>query len=402
MSSNAAKVSLKEFAQLAKDIADNRYPIMLRGSHGIGKTEFIRQFAKSIELDTVEIRCAQLMEGDLLGLPRKGNWCSSTKNEKFPCTSFLAPDWLIRACNEPVVLFFDEVDRAREEIAMGIMQLTDSRCLMGNKLHPDTLIFAAVNGGFDGGVNYSVRALDPAEQSRWSIFDACPVVQDWIEWGYKKNEKGNTNIHPSILEFISEFNQHWNHEPGQAGYEPGKVYPVPRSWKRYSDCAWNYLEQEGSCTQISTLGASFLGSETATAFHSWRLNYNNQCTLDDVLKGKWDKVSRASHEANCAIFEQIEGKKLFGTKTPNGKHTLSSTELKNVLRFIVNCPNELIKKGVAIIANGNNDTIKEIYKTKISDCRWKPKDDITWSEVATLVVSTEEYKKRMNISLPSS
>ncbi|MDY1003104.1 hypothetical protein SOL51_11150, partial [Lactobacillus helveticus] len=85
-----------------------------------------------------------MTEGDLLGLPD----LADAYNQKI--TKFCAPDWLAQACNEAVVLFLDEVDRATVEVRQGIFELCDSRKIAGHTLHPDTLIFAAVNGGEHG------------------------------------------------------------------------------------------------------------------------------------------------------------------------------------------------------------------------------------------------------------
>jgi MoxR-like ATPase len=148
-------VDFKTFLKIVPHVVDIKKPVLLRGRHGIGKSEIVYQFAAEKQLPVVERRASQMTEGDLLGLPSvEGN-----------VTSWCAPDWLHRACNEPVVLFLDEVDRAIPEVRQGIFELTDSRKISGNVLHPDTLIFAAVNGG-EHGSQYQVGEMDPAELDR--------------------------------------------------------------------------------------------------------------------------------------------------------------------------------------------------------------------------------------------
>ena len=110
-------------------------------------------------LPVVERRASQMTEGDLVGLPVIDG----------ECTRFNPPDWFKQACNEPVALFLDEVDRATIEVRQGIFELTDSRKLNGFALHPETLIFAAVNGG-EHGEQYQVGEMDPAELDRWTVF----------------------------------------------------------------------------------------------------------------------------------------------------------------------------------------------------------------------------------------
>ena len=44
-------------------------PVLVRGRHGIGKSEVIYQVAEALGLPVVERRASQMTEGDLMGLP---------------------------------------------------------------------------------------------------------------------------------------------------------------------------------------------------------------------------------------------------------------------------------------------------------------------------------------------
>ena len=133
-------VDFKTFISLAPAVSAARLPVLLRGRHGVGKSQVVYQLAANANLPVVERRASQMTEGDLVGLP------SIDGNR----TSFNPPDWFKTACEEPVCLFLDEVDRATLEVRQGIFELTDSRKLNGHHLHPDTIVFAAINGGEHG------------------------------------------------------------------------------------------------------------------------------------------------------------------------------------------------------------------------------------------------------------
>jgi hypothetical protein len=45
------------------------FPVMVRGRHGIGKSQVAYQTADDLGLEVVERRASQMTEGDLLGLP---------------------------------------------------------------------------------------------------------------------------------------------------------------------------------------------------------------------------------------------------------------------------------------------------------------------------------------------
>ena len=94
-------IDYKTLFTILPHVFEARFPVLLRGRHGIGKSTVVYQQAKAMNLPVVERRASQMTEGDLLGLPKiDGN-----------VTAWLAPEWLDKACKEPVVLFLDEVDR---------------------------------------------------------------------------------------------------------------------------------------------------------------------------------------------------------------------------------------------------------------------------------------------------
>ena len=123
-------VDFKTFSSIVGHVTDVRKPVLLRGRHGIGKSTVVYQYADSVGLPVVERRASQMTEGDLVGLPVIAD----------NSTTFNPPDWFKKACDEPVILFLDEVDRATLEVRQGIFELTDSRKLNGHTLHQDTLV----------------------------------------------------------------------------------------------------------------------------------------------------------------------------------------------------------------------------------------------------------------------
>ena len=217
-------VDFKTFIELAPTVSNARFPVLMRGRHGIGKSQVVNQIAEDDKLPVVERRASQMTEGDLVGLPViKGN-----------TTSWNPPDWFKFACDNPCVLFFDEVDRATTEVRQGLFELTDSRKLNGWKLHKDTLIYAAINGG-EHGSNYQVSDMDPAELDRYSCWDLEPTVEDWLAWAKDR-------VNTVIWDFINQNPKHLEHTDD---VEPNKVYPSRRSWDRLNQtlCQANLVEE---------------------------------------------------------------------------------------------------------------------------------------------------------------
>ena len=88
------------FLSTVPAILDARLPVLVRGRHGVGKSEVVYMIAKQRGLPVVERRASQMTEGDLLGLPDTADLSDGRK-----ATTWNAPDWLVTACTEPVVLF---------------------------------------------------------------------------------------------------------------------------------------------------------------------------------------------------------------------------------------------------------------------------------------------------------
>ena len=336
-------VDFKTFCTMAPMVANVRKPILLRGRHGIGKSEVVYQTAAALDLPVVERRASQMTEGDLVGLPKTdGN-----------VTSFCPPDWFIEGCVEARVIFLDEVDRATPEVRQGIFELTDSRKLNGHTLHPDTLIFAAVNGG-EHGEQYQVGEMDPAELDRWTVFDVEPTVEDWLSWS-------KDNVCGVIWDFI---NQNHNHLEHTTDFEPNKVYPSRRSWVRLDECLSTalLLEDETRKKNLSTtfeLASAFVGFEAAVAFRDFVEKYESQVTVEDIIvKGQVKKTKDFSINDHCALVEKMEADNLF-------KEELPEKQIKNLGAYFLTLPSEVAMKLWTVLGAGELKNTVALHKCSV-------------------------------------
>ena len=328
-------VDFKTFIELAPSVSDARFPVLMRGRHGIGKSQVVYQIAEVVKLPVVERRASQMTEGDLVGLPViKGN-----------TTGWNPPDWFKFACDNPCVLFFDEVDRATVEVRQGLFELTDSRKLNGWKLHKDTLIYAAINGG-EHGSNYQVSDMDPAELDRYSCWDLEPTVEDWLVWA---KERVNT----VIWDFINQNPKHLEHNDD---VEPNKVYPSRRSWDRLNQtlCKANLVEEASPA--LFTLTGAFVGFEAAVAFNDFVKNYDRQVTTDDLLDGKaWDKIEKFQINDHNALIEKLEATDVFTNELPEKR-------VGNLAEYFVNLPSECAMSLWMKMGKGNNKNVIAMHK----------------------------------------
>jgi hypothetical protein len=326
-------IDFKSFLECAPHVINVRKPILLRGRHGVGKSEVVYQIADNMNLPVVERRASQMTEGDLLGMPSPE--LVEVNGEQ--ASQFRPFSWFIQACTEPVVLFLDEVDRATTEVRQGIFELTDSRKLAGWMLHEDTVVVAAVNGG-EHGDQYQVNEMDPAELDRYTVFDVEPSVEDWLNWG-------KDNVEGLVWDFI---NQNRNHLEHNDDFEPNKVYPSRRSWKRLNDCLVSAgLLQEGALSPILfNLACGFVGFEAAVSLNDFVKNYERQVTVEDVLdNGQIDKTDTFDINEHSALIEKMDAKAIF-------EKPLNAEQTQNLADYFVSLPSECCMKLWTVLGQG--------------------------------------------------
>ncbi len=335
-------VDFKTFLQVVPHVTAIKKPVLIRGRHGVGKSEVVYQFAESIGFPVVERRASQMTEGDLVGLPKTdGN-----------VTSFCPPDWFKTACEEPVILFLDEVDRATIEVRQGIFELTDSRKLNGHRLHPQTLIFAAINGG-EHGQQYQVGEMDPAELDRWTVFDVEPSIEDWLAWA-------NGRVDKMSWDFINSNRAHLEHKED---FEPNKVYPSRRSWERLSECLTAASLLEEASPALFNLSAAFVGFEAAVAFNDFVQNYDRQVSIKDILvDGELDKVKDFTINEHTALVEKMEANATF-------KEALPDEQVQNLAAYFLQLPSEVAMKLWTVMGQPDNNLTNTIrlHQSKVGD-----------------------------------
>jgi len=335
-------VDFKTFLKVVPHVAAVKKPVLIRGRHGVGKSETVYAFAASRGMKVVERRASQMTEGDLIGLPSiDGN-----------STKFNPPDWFKDCCDNGRVLFLDEVDRATLEVRQGIFELTDSRKLNGHTLHPQTLIFAAVNGGVHG-AQYQVGEMDPAELDRWTVFDLEPSVDDWLDFA-------KTNADPLVWDFINQNRGHLEHK---GEFEPNKVYPSRRSWMRLNEClsvaGFLGADVKANLNPLYEIGCAFVGFEASVAFRDFVDKYERQVTIDDILNGKLEKVKDWGINDHTAMADKLVASGLF-------KEELSDAKIDAVVKYANLMPSEVCMKFWRALSSENVKNTVKIHE-KMAD-----------------------------------
>ena len=271
-------MDIKPFNSIAPNLPAE-IAILMRGPTGVGKSHVARGLAKKLELPYIDVRGSTMDESDM-GIP------DMAKSAEVGAYTKMVPTWYLRACQEPVVLMLDELNRSMPQVMQSFFQIVLDREL-GNladgealRLHPETRVIAAVNWGAE----YDVNDMDPALLRRFFVADLAPSAEDWIEWA---STEGLDEI---LIDFIRQNSAHWRVDP--SAVEPGTVTPTPASWHRLdtslSHMGWGPSKFAGKDTPAGFYGTllGFVGVEAAIAFKGFIKDYERQISAEDIVEGR--------------------------------------------------------------------------------------------------------------------
>lgn len=191
--------------------------VLLKGPHGIGKSERVEAFAKEKGYHCEVLFLSHQETGDLIGIPylENGNTVWST------------PIWLQRIYDasksgKTCVLFLDELNRARLDVRQSALQLVLCKQIHQHILPSNSLVVAAVNPEDD----YQVAELDPALLDRFEAIELKPNTEEWIEWARKKS------VNETVVSFVAD-------NPDKLWFKTNNEneinHPTPRSWVKVSN-----------------------------------------------------------------------------------------------------------------------------------------------------------------------
>ena len=304
------RVNTTELIQLL-DLMPSGHNLMLVGCHGIGKSEILTEYYSARGMRVVPLFLGQMADpGDLIGIP--------TKNAETGKTEFMPPYWF-PLDGQPIVLFLDELNRARPEILQTIMDLALNRTLAGRRLPEGSRIISAVNEG----EQYQLTDLDPALVSRFNIVHFQPTVQEWLLWA------GRSGVDKRVIAFIEE-NSIWldRNADARENEDTGlDKTPDRRAWRRVSDV----IAGANPLTPVHQKAiASIVGANATVAFMR-TVNTRRMVSGKDVLyrldSVKDELAGYSLHEmsvVNEGIFRHLEVEKIPEGEKPRVKQNLDA------------------------------------------------------------------------------
>ncbi len=293
--------------------------ILLRANHGVGKSKVIKQVVAilrkkhiaTMHIDVskfkdvkdffaaIDRRLSQLSEGDVIGLP-------STDGQ---CTRFNPPDWFKNACDHPVALFLDELNRATPEVMQAAFQIILDRELNGWKLHPETRVYSAINNS----AAYSVNEMDPALLDRFFVVDLNPTVEDFCLWARDPDPEQGGNLHWTIPDFIQSTHRSngdsYLYAPKNAS--PGDVTSSPRAWEMLNGAlVYADIIEKPNDPLFYPMCIGFVGVEAAIAFQAFCKSADNRITGKEIVNSYHDpkirsKINRPGQGRQNEVVDKV-------------------------------------------------------------------------------------------------
>ena len=323
----AVVININQLIRVLQITPENQN-IMLTGKHGIGKSQILKQFFEERGQKVVILFLGQMSDpGDLIGLPRL--------NEETGKTDFMLPYWF-PTDNKPIVLFLDELNRARPEVLQTIMDLTLNRTLAGKSLPEGSRIISAVNDGEE----YQLTDLDPALVSRFNIYEFKPTIQEWLIWAQKKK------LDSRVIDFISENpdmldGAEFRREDQGLGKTPDR-----RGWERVTEI----IENNQPDALLKSVIAGIVGMPAASSFFA-SLTKVRYLTAKDILFDSFDKVKSALKRNKTHEFAALSESVFRLIESETYEKSEIKTVAKNLTAYFEYLETENLREAAAHFVN---------------------------------------------------
>lgn len=262
-------------------ITPNTHTVMLKGQHGIGKTEVVRWCAEHVwKQECIEFQASQISDvGDLIGLQRI--------NVETGHTEWVPPYWY--KADKPVTLFLDELNRGTTLVTNAMMQLANDHRLLNFKLPEGSHIIVAINPGDDG--NYDVEEFDAAKLDRFVVYNFKPEVQEWIDYALENG------VHSLIVSYIGkhsgDLDAYTNAEASKvksSGSFDG-ILPSRRSWMKFNAAFKagldaNIFEGTAGLGLLQEMCAGYVGTVVASKFITHYKQYGTGIDASTIMESK--------------------------------------------------------------------------------------------------------------------
>ena len=237
---------------IAQCVAGNQ-PMLLRGPHGIGKSELFKTAASALGMDFISLDLSLMEPPDLVGIP----FIEAGR------TRFAPP--AILPTHGTGLLTIEEINRAPRYMIAPCLQLLTERRLNDYVLPPGWIPMAAINPSSDG---YHVEDLDPALLSRFVQIELQADVEHWASWA-----RSHGSIHEKVIDFAEQ-------SPGI--FASGETNPRSLTYLSAQLKAWEECRHDRE--ELLVVATGLIGETWAIAFQQFLDGGDTPLLPVEVLK----------------------------------------------------------------------------------------------------------------------
>lgn len=240
-------------------------PVFIWGPPGIGKSSVVEQFSEELGFECVPLLGSQLASEDLIGIPQIQDNVSR----------FVPPSLIVR--DKDYCLFIDELNVTSAEVQKAFYSLILDKRVGEYHLPKGSIIIGAGNRAADSAL---VKQLPSALINRMIHIHLKVNHRIWLNWA------NNNNIHPWVIEYITNRPKHLSTEIAPTNEEP---FSSPRSWEAVSDGLKNLENLPNNDKLIESLLYGSLTEVHATQFKTFIKQLKYRFNVSKIIKGeeKW-------------------------------------------------------------------------------------------------------------------
>ena len=341
--------------------------LYVRGAPGVGKTAIMRDLANKKGLNYFDLRLSMCDECDL-GRPVEDEY----NGQK--CQDTVVPKWALKANEQPSLICFDELNRAKKEVRDSALQILLEREIGTDfKFNENVYIVALGNLGEEDGTD--VEEFDKALDNRAIHTRIDMTVSEWAE------SYANEHVHPLVVQHVKNNPEEFYKSP-----DDSPAYASPRSWDHLSA----YIIQEVGMNAtakdvmpiVEKVGHMFIGP-VASKFKRY-LKEVQVVTADDVLND-FPKAKKHIENMNRDIKNEI-----LNNIKEYPVNSLDSRQYKNLISFLnIIAEDECVSYLLHVLDTSNQDAftedsnVKRLFKKDFKDYKDKIKAFSTGSEVGS-------------------
>lgn len=317
----------------------NLVPLIV-GTHGIGKSQIVRETAKEMGIDFIDLRVGTQEVGDLLGLP------NFTKDDNGTnVTEHCIPNWFPKPGTKGII-FLDEFNRGRRDVVQALFQFILDRRIHTHVLPDGWLIAAAINPADD---NYVVMDLaDKALLSRFCVLDVKPTPSEFLEYAEARG------FDRSLITFLRE-HKDVIQVTGKTELVD-EVTPDNRAIEAFN----RVLALNPEKDVLFEVSSGLVGRTVALKYQTWMESQEKPIDAELVINS-YSKVKKAVKEQAKGEGQRID---MLSVTTDTITAMLSAKDSKwtedqvdNVLEYLSDIPPELARKASMVLYQKN-----EIFK----------------------------------------